>query len=145
MQILCFLFFFYSRAAVSVVFFHLAVLFRFYHLLFVCVVYFYLNKWGWWWWWWWTINAWNRLRLDHTSRAATPHLQRLQRYIVLTRFCWLSGTNKLCQTSRNHLHGGPHDKTCLQNHCGHDDNLLISRSKIVFLPTYSHHAPVTTA
>jgi len=30
-----FLFFFYSRAAVSVVFFHLAVLFRFYRVLFL--------------------------------------------------------------------------------------------------------------
>ena len=34
MQILCF-FLFYSRAAVSVVFFHLAVLFRFYRVLFL--------------------------------------------------------------------------------------------------------------
>jgi len=40
MQILCFFLFFYSRAAVSVVFFHLAVLFRFYHVLFVCIMYF---------------------------------------------------------------------------------------------------------
>jgi len=35
--------------------------------------------------------------------------------IMLMRFCWLS-RNKLRQITRNDLCGGPHYKTCLQNH-----------------------------
>ena len=42
----CVFFFFYLRAAVSVVFFHLAVLFRFYRMLVVCIMYFYLIRFG---------------------------------------------------------------------------------------------------